>query len=219
MNTAQDATTMHMFATITYIDGGSVNGTDITSRELGNSDKIIVAIGTQLIIEDGTIVAGANSFVTDTEFKAHTDLMNITTPATQPEREALLANAFNYLNITYDAQLQGYRADQTQTGCFPRTDVFAYGYLVDSTTIPDGIKNAQITIALAINNGADTNAIKDSAELASFTVVGVYSETYQSGSSGATLPSIPAATRFLKPYTKAGLSGGGLYKDCMGFLG
>ena len=66
-----------IFATVTYIDGASVNGTDITSRELGNSDKIVVAIGTQLIIEDGSVVAGANSFVTDEEFKAYTDLSNI----------------------------------------------------------------------------------------------------------------------------------------------
>ena len=39
-----------VFATVTYFDGASVNGTDITSRELANSDQIVVAIGTQLII-------------------------------------------------------------------------------------------------------------------------------------------------------------------------
>ena len=57
------------FITVTYIDGSSINGTDITSQELGNLDQIIVAIGSQLIIEDGSIVTGANSFVTDEELK------------------------------------------------------------------------------------------------------------------------------------------------------
>ena len=76
-----------VFATVTYIDGGSVNGTDITSQSLGNSEKIVVAIGTQLIIEDGTVVADANSFATDDEFKTYANLRNFDVPATQPDRD------------------------------------------------------------------------------------------------------------------------------------
>ena len=34
-----------VFSTVTYFDGASVLGTDITSRELGNADQIVVAIG------------------------------------------------------------------------------------------------------------------------------------------------------------------------------
>ena len=77
-----------IFATVTYFDGASVNGTDITSRELGNSDQIVVAIGTQLIIEDGSVVADANSWVTDDEYKAYAKLKGYSVPATQPDREA-----------------------------------------------------------------------------------------------------------------------------------
>ncbi len=74
--------------------------------------------------------------------------------------------------------------------------------------------------AFSINDGVDTNAVKDSANLAGFSVGnGAYSETYQSGSSTPTLAQMPAVSRVLKPYTNAGLSGGGLYKESMGFLG
>lgn len=206
-----------IFATVTFFDGSSVNGTDITSRELGNSDKIIVAIGTQLVIEDGSIVAGANSYVTDEEFKAYTDLNNYDIPATQPDREALLARAYLYINSTYESRLQGYRVNQEQTGAFPRVGMFAYGRYVNSSSIPNDVKIAQISAALSINDGADTNAFKSDADLASFEVVGVYKESYQNGSSTPTIPEMPAVSRYLRPYTKAS-AGGQLYRENMGYL-
>lgn len=210
-----------IFATVTYFDGASVNGTDITSQELANSDQIIVAIGTQLIIEDGSVVAFANSWVTDAEYKAFAKLKGYSVPATQPGREANLANAYDFINFTYEERLQGWRVTpQTQTGCMPRTNIYAYDVLVDSTTIPQDFKNAQMLASLSINDGVDTNAVKDSADLAGFSVgQGAYSETYQSGSSTPTLAQMPAVSKVLKPYTNAGLNGGGLFKQNMGFLG
>jgi len=209
-----------VFATVTYLDGASVNGTDITSRELANSDQIVVAIGTQLIIEDGSVVANANSWVTDDEYKAFAKLKGYAIPATQPDREANLANAYDFINFTYEQQLQGWRVTpQTQTGCMPRTNIYAYDVLVDSTTIPQDFKNAQMLASFSINDGVDTNAVKDSADLASFEVVGAYKEAYQDGSNTPTLAQMPAVSKVLKPYTNAGLNGGGLYKESMGYLG
>jgi hypothetical protein len=210
-----------VFSTVTYFDNASVLGTDITSRELGNSDQIVVAIGTQLIIEDGSVVANANSFVTDDEYKAYAKLKGYSIPATQPDREANLANAYDFLNFTYEQRLQGSRVTpQTQTGIMPRNYIYAYGALVANDSIPQDFKNAQMLAAFSINDGVDTNAVKDSANLAGFSVGnGAYSESYQSGSSTPTLAQMPAVSRVLKPYTNAGLSGGGLYKESMGFLG
>jgi hypothetical protein len=210
-----------VFSTVTYFDGASVYGTDITSRELGNADQIVVAIGTQLIIEDGTVVANANSWVTDAEYKAYAKLKGYSIPATQPDREANLANAYDFINFTYEDRLQGWRVTpQTQTGCMPRTNIYAYDVLVGSTLIPQDFKSAQMLASFSINDGVDTNAVKDSADLAGFSVgSGAYSETYQSGSSTPTLAQMPAVTKVLKPYTKAGLLGGGLYRENMGYLG
>jgi hypothetical protein len=221
LNLSATAEVGKVFSTVTYFDGASVLGTDITSRELGNSDQIVVAIGTQLIIEDGSIVANANSFVTDDEYKAYAKLKGYSIPATQPDREANLANAYDYLNFTYEQQLQGSRVTpQTQTGIMPRNYIYAYGALVANDSIPQDIKNAQMLASFSINDGVDTNAVKDSANLAGFNVGnGAYSETYQSGSSTPTLAQMPAVSRVLKPYTNTGLSGGGLYKESMGFLG
>lgn len=210
-----------IFATITYFDGASVNGSDITSRELNNSGQIIVAIGSQLIIEDGTVVANANSWVTDEEYKAFAKLKGFSIPATQPDREANLANAYDYINFSYEQQLQGDRVTpQTQTGCMPRNYMYAYNVLVSSTSIPQDFKNAQMLTAFAINDGVDTNAVKDTADLAGFNVGrGAYSETYQAGSNAPTLAQMPAVSRVLKPYTNMGLSGGGVFRESMGYLG
>ncbi|HHZ95120.1 MAG TPA: hypothetical protein EYN67_06085 [Flavobacteriales bacterium] len=221
LNLSDTAEVGKIFVTIKRFDGGSVYGSDITSRELGNLDQIVVAIGTQLIIEDGSVVANANSWVTDAEYKAFAKLKGYSIPATQPDREANLANAYDFINFTYEQQLQGWRVTpQTQTGCMPRTNIYAYDVLVANDSIPQDFKNAQMLASFSINDGVDTNAVKDSADLAGFSVgQGAYSETYQAGSSTPTLAQMPAVSKVLKPYTNAGLNGGGLYRENMGYLG
>ncbi len=207
-----------IFATVTFFASSSVNGTDITSRELGNVDQIVVAIGTQLIIEDGSVVADSNSFVTDDEFKQYAQLKGYQVPATQPDREALLVNAYDYINFTYENRMQGRRVDaMTQTGLMPRNNIYAYCTYIANNIIPQDFKTAQMLAAFSINDGANTNAVKDSADLASFNVQGVYSETYQSGSSAPTLAQMPAVSRTLSPYTKAA-AGNGLNRENFGYI-
>jgi hypothetical protein len=218
LNLSATAEVGKVFSTVTYFDAGSTLGTDITSRELGNSDQIVVAIGSQLIIEDGSVVPNANSLTTDAEFLAYAKLKGYSVPATEPDRDALQANAYDFLNFTYEQRLQGYRVTpQTQTGIMPRSNMYAYGVLVSNDSIPQDFKNAQMLAAFSINDGVDTNAVKSDADLASFNVQGVYSETYQSGSSTPTLAQMPAVSRTLTPYTKAA-NGGGLSRTNMGYL-
>jgi hypothetical protein len=221
LNLSDTAEVGKIFVTIKRFDADSTYGTDITSRELANLDQIVVVVGTQLIIEDGTVVPNANSWVTDAEYKAYAKLKGFLVPATQPDREANLANAYDYINFTYEARLQGFRVTpQVQTGCMPRTYIYAYDLLVANTLIPQDFKNAQMLASFSINSGVDINAVKDSADLAGFSVgQGAYSESYRSDSSNPTIAQMPAVTRVLRPYTKEGLLGGGLYRDDMGYLG
>lgn len=170
-----------VFATVTYFDGASINGTDITSQELGNSEKIVVAIGSQLVIEDGTIVAGANSFATDAELKAYAGIRNVAVPATQPDREALLVLALDYL-FNVESKMKGRRVSETQSLPYPRQYVCLHGYEISATTIPESLKNAQMELALQANN-SEILITGNNDNLASFSVDGVYSETYFSGGS------------------------------------
>jgi hypothetical protein len=138
------------YITITYFDSGSTNGTDITSQELGNLGRIIVAVGTQLIIETGAGIANSNSYATDAELKAYADLRGLTVPSTQPEREALLVLAMDYIEGKRN-QFKGVKTEYDQSLQWPRHSVYIDNYLVDSDSIPVELKNAQIEAAILGN--------------------------------------------------------------------
>lgn len=140
-----------VFVTIKRFDNLSVNGTDITSMELGNLDQIVVAIGTQLIIEDGSIVENANSFVTDDEFKAYANIEGSSVPATQPDREALLIVAMKYIAAKED-NYKGCRVSSEQELPFPRKLMSVNNFYIESNVIHKNVKKAQMELALQAAN-------------------------------------------------------------------
>ena len=153
-----------IFVTIKRFDALSVKGSDRTSRELGNLGQIIVAIGAQLIVEDGSQVANSNSFVSDAEYKAYANLRGLTVAATQPDREAHLIAAMDYLK-SIEGNVQGRRVSSTQSLMFPRLDVWLYGYTVNSDVIPQEIKNAQMeAAAFSTSNEILTNSTNDNVK-------------------------------------------------------
>lgn len=103
-----------------------------------------------LIIEDGSIVAGANSFTTDAEFQAYALARGEDLPATEAERDALQIRAVDYLFLK-ESKMQGCRVNKSQPLMFPRIGVCLFGFDVDSNEIPDNLKNAQMEAALYEN--------------------------------------------------------------------
>lgn len=136
-----------IFATVTYFDGASVNGTEITSREINNLGQIVIAVGSQLIIEDGTIVEFATSLATDDELKAWASIRNKDIPATQPDREALLILAMDYIT-SKESSLKGCRVSQDQALPYPRYGICANGFNLASDEIPVNAKQAQLELAI-----------------------------------------------------------------------
>ncbi len=187
-----------IFATVTYIDAQSTNGTDITSRELGNSDKIVVAIGSQLIIEDGSIVEGANSFVTDEEFKKYAGIRNIDVPATQPDREALLVLAVDYL-FSVESKMKGYRVSSEQSLPYPRSGVCYNCQYVSPSSIPQALKNAQME--LAIQAGSSDILISNQTGNVASESIGELSVSYFSGGSWSQVRT-DKADAYLNPLLK-----------------
>lgn len=184
-----------IFLTVTYFDGGSTNGTDITSQELGNLPQIIVAIGTQLIIEDGSIVTNANSFATDAEFKAYANLEGASVPATQPEREALLILAMKYIE-SKERSLKGCRVSSLQELPFPRRDLCVNGFYIETTVIHKNAKKAQMELALqAVNSELFINSQSKNVQREK---LGDLEIEYFSGGSWANIRT-DSADIFLKP--------------------
>lgn len=102
-----------------------------------------------LIIENGSVVTGANSYVTGAEIDAFADARGITLTG---DSEVLAIKAMDYI----EAQLfQGNKYSEFQPLQWPRTDVIIDGYLNNTEDIPQLLKTAQIQVALSIDSGND----------------------------------------------------------------
>lgn len=100
-----------------------------------------------LIIEDGSIVAGAESFALASELVAYAANFGRTIPATEVAQESLLRRA--YLQMIA-LPWKGGAVSPDQTGAWPRYDVLRNGWLVASDSIPAQIKAGQMALAAEI---------------------------------------------------------------------
>ncbi len=153
-----------------------------------------------IIVEDGSIVAGANSFMSLAEARAAVEQYGLTLAADDDTASAQLTQAYHQLKRSYQSRLKGSLVSQEQTGIFPRDNVEANGFTVASDSIPGDVINAQLAYADSINRGADMNQTASAQEVQSKSLDGVGSTTYKAGSSKRTTPLVPAVTQWLQPY-------------------
>ena len=113
-----------------------------------------------IIVEDGSIVANANSYVTTAEFTQYCADRNITISGTYGDESELLILAMDYFE---QQPFRGIKFIETQPLQFPRSDLFIDGYLSNSSQIPELVKVAQITIAISIMVGNDPLSTVDRA--------------------------------------------------------
>lgn len=97
-----------------------------------------------LTIEDGTIVAGADSFAALADFRTYATNYGLTVPDDDAACEALLRRAAVQMGMI---KWKGERTDPSQALCWPRQDVWVDGSLVDGDTIPRGIEYGQMALA------------------------------------------------------------------------
>ena len=157
-----------------------------------------------LIIEDGSGVADADSFTTLANARTIAANYGLTLDADDTLAEIQLRRAYLGLQ-TCERDLQGFRTHSTQTGIFPRDGVYSNCVEVDSESIPIAIIMAQVNFADALNSGYETNEVDNGQNLAGFSAVnGVYSETYQDGSTTKTNSTIQGVYNSLYPFTLQG---------------
>lgn len=102
-----------------------------------------------IIVEDGTIVAGANSYVSEADLTAFAAARGITLTS---DEDDLLYQAMDYI----EAKLYiGYKLTRDQALQWPRGDVKIDGYYIDSDTIPQELKNGLMQTAIAIDQSND----------------------------------------------------------------
>lgn len=107
-----------------------------------------------LVIEDGSIVTDANSYVTIDEARAYATARGKTLPVVDADLTALLISAMDYLEAQR-ARYQGSKVSATQELQFPREGVQIDGIDLEATAIPSILKQAQIRLAIEAAAGVD----------------------------------------------------------------
>lgn len=151
-----------------------------------------------LVIEDGSVVTGANSYVTLAEALAYAEARDSSADVT----EGRLIDAMDYLE-SLRAEYQGYKVSGGQPLQWPRVGVVVDDYPIGDDTIPQCLKDAQCQLAM------DAATVKllptgDRREVLSESyAMGVVSKTYASGVGGSPKPRLTAADALIAPLLKS----------------
>lgn len=164
-----------------------------------------------LIVEDGSVVQGAESYVTVAEFKSYCDARGISYASLTPDLkiEQLARKAFDYMIQKYRGKWNGYRRDATQVGDWPRSFVYvepfvhgavgSYPFLVDENVIPTEIKYGQIELMI---RGQSEDLLPDLGRAESSVTVGPISITYEKTSDE--VPRYTAVDSLFSVFLKSG---------------
>lgn len=106
-----------------------------------------------IIVEDGTIVANSNSYASEAQLTSFALARGITLVLTE---EQLLIQAMDY---TESQKFQGGKATQDQSLQWPRTGVSIDGFAIGTREIPKELITAQLTTAIAIDQGNSPEAV------------------------------------------------------------
>lgn len=127
-----------------------------------------------IIVEDGTNISGANSYISEADLTAYATARGITLVT---GTEQLLVKAMDYIeSLLY----KGSKLTRDQGLQWPRYDVIIDGYYFNTTQIPQQLKNGLAECAIAIDQ--DTDPLRNAPVLVSREKVDVIEVEYSPGS-------------------------------------
>jgi hypothetical protein len=107
-----------------------------------------------IVVEDGTLVTGANSYVTRDDAWDYAKARGVDLPACEDEIDAIIYKAMDYLE-SFSARFKGDRVDRDQALSWPRSGVVIESWPWTSEEIPRQVINAQLALIMEINAGVD----------------------------------------------------------------
>lgn len=102
-----------------------------------------------IIVEDGSIVSNANSYVSEAELTSFATARGITLTNSTEE---LLIRAMDYIEALY---FKGVKLTSTQSLQWPRAYVLIDNYYINTDVIPTELKNGLMHCAIAIDQDND----------------------------------------------------------------
>ena len=149
-----------------------------------------------IVIEDGSVVDGANSYSTEDELTTFAEDRGITLST---DASVLLIKSMDYIE---NQNYKGVKTSSTQDTQWPRTGVVIDGYAVSDDSIPSVLKKAQLTVAIAIDEGNSPYAIVEQAVKSE--KVDVIEIEYQTGTTSQSID--PKVQGMLKKLISSGSS-------------
>ena len=105
-----------------------------------------------LILEDGSNVDDANTYVDVAYARQFAEDVGMELPADDEAVKALLLAGMTYVE-GQESRYQGHMSFSDQPLSWPRTNVIVGGYFIPSNEIPTRLKKAQVSAAGLINSG------------------------------------------------------------------
>jgi hypothetical protein len=155
----------------------------------------------EIIVEDGSNVPDANSYVDVDELVAYAADRKITIPTDEDDQKVLLINAMDYL-ATFNGRWIGRPTYRDQALPFPRT----YGRY--DLGVPSDLKTAQIVSAITSINTPLMPVQSGTQRMATRKTVGPITVQYQNAGSNYGYPVVPQLQALLRGLTSS--SGGQL---------
>lgn len=103
-----------------------------------------------LIIEDGSVIANANAYVTVAEVRASASLDGSVLPADDAAVEILIIKGMRWFELQ-EEDMMGSRVSPDQTLAFPRKGITLYGFPIADDVIPTLVKNVVIQASITQN--------------------------------------------------------------------
>ncbi len=159
-----------------------------------------------LIVEDGSIVPNADSYISLADARTLAANYGWELPAADPDAEIALRNGAGYIGLQ-EAQLCGTRVSADQALSFPRQGITLYGFPFAADAIPQQVKIAQVASAVEYGAGSDVRASTDGRLTTEERVEGAVTVRYaENGQTGATI-AITKALDALRPLICCGNNG------------
>lgn len=132
-----------------------------------------------IVVEDGTIVTGANSYVSGAELTSFATARGVTLVS---GTEELLIKAMDYIEAL---QYKGVKYTQAQALQWPRADVYVDSYYLAVTSIPTDLKNGLMHCAIAIDEGNDP--LQDAPRATTKEKIGEIEVEYKAGAAATVI--------------------------------
>lgn len=105
-----------------------------------------------LVVENGTGLANANTYIDVAYLQQYAEEMGESLPTDAEELKSLVLQAMPFIE---SQKYQGIKSSYEQALQWPRKYVRANGYDIPTNVVPNDIKKAQASAAVLINGGVD----------------------------------------------------------------